>query len=87
MPGIDEEWDKAGGDSKSASYKSDSGKININTATKDEIMTLPGIGESKASDIIRYRDEHGSFKTIEEIMNIQGIKEGVFNKIKDLIQC
>lgn len=60
-------------------------KININTATKDELMTLSGIGESKAEDIITYREEHGGFKNIEEIMNINGIKEGVYNKIKDSI--
>jgi len=63
----------------------ESDKININTATKDELMTLSGIGESKAEDIITYREEHGGFKSIEEIMNINGIKEGVYNKIKDSI--
>ncbi len=62
-----------------------SDKININTATKDELMTLSGIGESKACDIIAYREEHGGFESIEEIMNINGIKEGVYNKIKDFI--
>lgn len=63
----------------------DSHKININTATKDELMTLSGIGESKALDIISYREEHGGFNSIEEIMNINGIKEGVYNKIRDNI--
>ena len=48
-------------------------------------MTLPGIGESKADDIIKYREETGGFKSIEDIMKIQGIKEGVYNKIKDRI--
>lgn len=60
-----------------------SGKININTAGKDELMELKGIGEAKAESILRYREEHGSFQSIEELMQIEGIKEGVFNKIKD----
>ena len=59
------------------------GKININTAGKDELMELTGIGEAKAESILRYREEHGGFQSIEELMQIEGIKEGVFNKIKD----
>jgi competence protein ComEA len=62
-----------------------SGKININTATKEQLVTLPGIGESKADSIISYRAEHGGFSSIEEIMEIPGIKEAVFSKIKELI--
>ena len=58
-------------------------KINLNTATKEELMTLKGIGEAKAADIIRYREEQGPFRTIEEVMNISGIKEAAFEKIKD----
>ena len=58
-------------------------KVNINTAGKEELMTLTGIGEAKADDILKYREEHGSFGSIEELMQINGIKEGVFNKIKD----
>lgn len=58
-------------------------KINLNTATKEELMTLRGIGEARAADIIRYREEHGPFQAIEEIMNISGIKESAFLKIKD----
>ncbi|MCD8338554.1 MAG: ComEA family DNA-binding protein [Lachnospiraceae bacterium] len=61
------------------------GKVNLNTATAEELMTLPGIGESKAAAILAYRSEHGSFASIEEIQNISGIKSGVFSKIKDLI--
>ena len=48
-------------------------------------MTLPGIGESKASAIIDYREMHGPFASIEDIMNIDGIKEGVYSRIKDRI--
>lgn len=60
-------------------------KVNINTASKKELMTLSGIGESKASQILSYREEAGKFQKIEDIMNISGIKEGVFGKIKDKI--
>lgn len=62
------------------------GKVNLNTAAKEELMTLPGVGQSKAALIIQYREEHGKFQTIEDIMNISGIKEGLFGKIKDYIK-
>ena len=59
--------------------------ININTASKEELKELPGIGDSKALAIVQYRQENGNFTCIEDIMNISGIKEGAFNKIKALI--
>ena len=61
-------------------------KVNLNTAGKEELMTLPGIGESKAESIISYRESSGGFKSIEDIMLIEGIKEGVFKKIRDKIK-
>ncbi len=61
----------------------ESGKVNINTAGKEELMTLTGIGEAKAQSILDYREEHGQFGSIEDLMLIEGIKEGVFNKIKE----
>ena len=61
-------------------------KVNLNTAGKEELMTLPGIGESKAESIISYRESSGGFKSIEDIMQIEGIKEGVFKKIRDKIK-
>lgn len=61
------------------------GKININTAGKELLMTLPGIGESKADAIIAYREAQGKFQNTEELMQIRGIKEGIYNQIKDLI--
>lgn len=80
VPGVDEEWNTEGlGD---AGKDMDDGKVNINTASKEELMTLPGIGESKAEAIIQYREEHGNFESIESLMEIPGIKEGVYNKIK-----
>ena len=57
--------------------------VNLNTAGKEELMTLRGVGEAKADDIIRYRESHGGFQKIEDIMEISGIKEAAFQKIKD----
>ena len=59
--------------------------ININTASKEQLMTLPGIGEAKALDIMSYRSTNGNFKNTEDIKNISGIKESAYSKIKDLI--
>lgn len=59
--------------------------VNLNTATAEQLTTLSGIGESKAKDILDYREQHGSFQAVEELMQIPGIKERVFEKIKDQI--
>ena len=61
------------------------GKVNINTADKELLTTLPGVGSSKADAILAYRQDQGGFSSIEEIMNVEGIKEGVFARIKDRI--
>ena len=61
------------------------GRININKASKEELMTLPGVGASRADSIIKYREEHGRFQSVEDIMLVSGIKEGLYEKIKDLI--
>lgn len=58
-------------------------KVNINTAGKEELMTLRGIGASRAEDIIAYREKHGSFQKIEDIMKVSGIKDAAFEKIKE----
>lgn len=60
-------------------------KISINNATLEELMTLSGIGESKAKDIIEYRTANGPFKKIEDLMEIPGIGESIFAKIKENI--
>ena len=60
-------------------------RININTADETQLTTLTGIGATRAQAIIAYRQENGPFAAIEEIMNVQGIKEGTFAKIKDEI--
>lgn len=62
-----------------------SNKVSLNKASKDELMTLSGVGESKALAIIEYRDNNGGFKALEEVMNVSGIGEALYNKIKDYI--
>jgi competence protein ComEA len=62
-----------------------SGLININTADINELTTLSGIGESRAKAIIDYREKNGAFNSIEDIKNVDGIKDGLFSKIKDNI--
>lgn len=61
------------------------GKVNINTADKDLLCSLPGIGETRAESIITYRQQNGLFASIEDIMMVSGIKESSFQKIKELI--
>lgn len=69
--------DKYGGESK---------MVNINTATQTELESLSGIGPSTALKIIKYREEHGKFKSIEEIKEVPGIGDAKFNSIKDMIE-
>ena len=72
---------------KNADSKEDisDGKININSASKEELLNVKGIGETKADAIIKYRTEKGFFKDISEIKNISGIGDSTFEKIKDFI--
>lgn len=74
-----ESMQTSGGADKGASF------ININTATAEELMTLPGIGKGIAGKIIDYRTENGKFTAIEDIMKVSGIKDKLFSKIKDHI--
>ena len=62
------------------------GRIDLNTADKQDLMTLPGIGESKAERILEYRQIHGRFSSTEELMNVSGIGSGVYEKIKEYIK-
>lgn len=94
IPGYDEDLDDTqvgqvssqnGLEHASESDESGVHCVNLNTATKDELLTIPGVGESKANAILKYRDEHGRFESVDEIKNIAGIKDGIFNQIKDYI--
>ncbi len=59
--------------------------VNLNSASREELMTLPGIGESKAAAIIRYREENGPFLSPQDLMNISGIKNATYAGLKDMI--
>lgn len=61
-------------------------KININTADEDELQRLPGVGASTAAKIIKYREENGSFRKIEDIQNVKGIGEAKYNDLKEQIE-
>ena len=79
---------KAPGETESRGAESTAnpeGLVNINTASKEELMKLRGIGEKKAEAIIEYRRENGDFKNLRSIMRVSGIGEKVFEEIKDYI--
>ncbi|MBI4177814.1 ComEA family DNA-binding protein [bacterium] len=76
---------KSGEGGRSSKKAAPAGKVNLNTASADELQTLKGIGEKKALEIIEYREAHGGFKKIEEIMEIKGIGEKSFEKLKDYL--
>ena len=69
-----------------AETEADDGLVNINTATAGELTTLPGIGEAKATQIIAYREANGNFSSIDDIKNVSGIGDGIFNQINSLIK-
>ncbi|MCX4340414.1 MAG: helix-hairpin-helix domain-containing protein [Lachnospiraceae bacterium] len=87
--GIIGEGDAAGkespGQTEAKSAKQADDRININTATKQELCSIPGVGETRAAAIISYRESHGGFAKPEDIMKVNGIKEGMYEKIKDSI--
>lgn len=61
------------------------GKVNINTADISQLLTIPGIGQTRAEAVLAYRQENGSFQSIEDIMKVSGIKNGLFERMKDYI--
>ena len=67
------------------STNNETSKININTDNKERLMTISGIGSSKADAIIEYRTKNGDFKTTEDIINVSGISKTIYDKIKDTI--
>lgn len=73
------------GEDKTGSSGNSDGLVNINTATESELGNVKGIGAGKAAAIVQYRQENGSFASIEDIMKVSGIKEGTYEKIKDKI--
>lgn len=73
-------------DVKAETANDSDGRIDLNLATVAELMTLPGIGQAKADSIVRYREKNGAFSSIEEIKQVEGVKEGVYNRIKDNIK-
>ena len=88
-----QEWEQAksqqteliSGDLSGLQQEAD-GRININTADVTQLCTIPGIGESRAQSIVTYREQNGAFGAVEDIMKVSGIKDGLFQKIKDKIK-
>ncbi len=86
VPRVDDEIESFSSETGVPSEENSDGRININTASKEMLMELPGIGESKAESILSFREENGNFGSVEDIMNVPGIKEALYNKIKDYIR-
>lgn len=80
-----EETGQVWGNSQGGSLFGGEQAVNINTADKALLCTLPGIGESRAADIIAYREAHGGFESCEELMQVSGIKAGIYEKLRDKI--
>ena len=74
-----QETDASGGNT------SGEGLVNLNRADKSALMTLTGIGETRAEAILAYRETHGGFSSVEELMQVEGIKEKTYEKLKDKI--
>ena len=77
---------EGGSSSGSTDAQGTSGKVNINTAGKEELMTLTGIGEARAQAIIKYREIKGRFGSKEQLKEVEGIKDGIYGKLEDQIE-
>ncbi|AIC94034.1 helix-hairpin-helix domain-containing protein [Shouchella lehensis] len=75
---IEQYWKEAG--------DGESGKVNLNTATIEELQGLTGIGPAKAASIVSHREEHGPYQTIDDLKNVSGIGEKSFDSLKDFIE-
>lgn len=82
IPFAGEQPEEGGG---AAGPDAKSGLVDINTASEQELQTLSGIGEKRARDIVRYRETHGAFLRIEDLMKVDGIKQKLFEQIRELI--
>ncbi len=71
--------------SKATSSLNTNGLISINQASKEELLQLQGIGEAKANNIIAYRNLHGPFSKLEDLMNVSGISSSIYDNIKNKI--
>ncbi len=80
------EEEAAGAPDKGQAGEQDDGRVNLNTASLSELMSLPGIGQTKAESIIAYREQNGAFSSVEDIMQVEGIKDGLYARIKDDIK-
>lgn len=85
VPTLEEAAASEGGVENEAAEAAD-GRLDINTADRGQLMTLPGIGEAKAAAIIAYREAHGAFNAPEELKQVEGIKDGVYRKIEGCIK-
>ncbi|MCD8151822.1 MAG: helix-hairpin-helix domain-containing protein [Clostridiales bacterium] len=85
IPTVDEAAEEAGTAETESSASSDDGRVNINTASVSELTALSGIGDAKAAAIVAYREEHGAFQSVEEIMQMSGIAQATYDRIKDEI--
>jgi competence protein ComEA len=84
FPTVEEAKERQQSEAESTS-SADDGRININTADASQLQQIPGIGASRAEAILAYRRENGSFSSIEDIMKVSGIKNALFEKMKDYI--
>lgn len=76
---------KSDGEEKDSASKEEDKRVNLNKADKTELMTLPGIGESRAEAILSYRNSHGSFSAVEELTKVEGIGDGIYQRIKSAV--
>lgn len=87
VPKVGEETEVSAGENHfiQQKEKQDDGKVNINLADVQELMTIPGIGPSKAAAIVQYREENGSFASTESIMEVSGIGQKTFERLESFI--